>query len=341
MNAPTEKHLMAEFEEFKELLRHSGPPDPSGETPPAEAAAQARPDFNETLRQVEGADPKTARRPRKASTPKAAPPRDKDKAAADDGKGSRRPLYLAAALAILVIGAIAAAATLWSEPADSPETTETESPSSSTAAESLETPDAAARDAVLDPAAPAIDPLAAPPAAETQAEPLAPAEAAPTQPARAPVTLPVETRPAAALPEGALSAPLGVSATPPVTAQPLTAQPIAAPPAPEPVTTAPPAAIAAPKAPPRAPTAAPKPAAKAHDHNKTTQAPKPAKPKPAEPSAKVAPAPPAQIPVAAEPPAPPPPAAPSEQPSFVQRAVDSVTGAVGDLGRMATGVLPP
>jgi hypothetical protein len=38
--------------------------------------------------------------------------------------------------------------------------------------------------------------------------------------------------------------------------------------------------------------------------------------------------------------APPPPAPPREQPGFMERAVDTVTGAVGDLGRMATGVIP-
>jgi hypothetical protein len=42
----------------------------------------------------------------------------------------------------------------------------------------------------------------------------------------------------------------------------------------------------------------------------------------------------------AEPPPPAPPPAPAEQPNIVERAVNSVTGAVGDIGR-ATGIVPP
>lgn len=287
-------------------------------------------------------------------------------AAADRGARPRRSIFLAAALAIVGIGVAATTAYLWTAPSDWPDTATTEADTQAVTAEEDTSTEAPPRDASLGdaPDTTASAP-AEPPAEELRAEPAPPSEttadAVPQRPAEAPrqaetprqveaprqAALPErkeDARPTTALPTDAFS-PNAVSPSaatlPTPAASPLA--PVAALPAPTPVPAparhaAPPAQAVAPK-----PAAAPAKARdKAHDRSKPAQA---AKPKAAETAPK-----PRQAPVTDAPPPPPPapppeaavqpPPAPIEQPGFVERAVDSVTGAVKDLGKMATGVIP-
>lgn len=384
MNAPDEKRrLAAEFEEFKELLRHSGPANPNSEAPPVEPIRResARPSNAPTDARLEaqawkeavepllngsarvrdtaraedvgGAEPnrpappraykRKTRKPKETEPGEAAESQAMERAARFDfaalGEGRKRTIYLAAALAIVLGGAIAVGSVLSNGSGDAPETATAEpipSPAqteeANSAADGAEAP---ARDASLlasppaESASPAETPFAAAPAAQT---PLAEAPRELTPPdagADSPVA-PAEPRPADAigsLPEGALAAPSGA------------AQTVAPPPL------APPAPAASSLETPRTSVPAPKAAAaKPQERGKPAPIAKPAKPKP-ESAAKAKPAPtkpeaPTVAAPTAAPPAPPAAqAAPSEQPGFMQQAVDAVTGTVGDLGR-ATGVLP-
>lgn len=366
MNAPSEKrHLIAEFEEFKELLRHSGPADPSAEAAPAVHSPQSDDPLDpkawqEAIEPLMNASPKTEQplggefaaelgtRPRPSAPgtrkPKPAKTSAPPTSLPAPSEGRRRAIYLAAAVAIVLGGAVGVGSVLLKQETEAPETTAAEPDAAPTLPATLDansetdSSGAVSRDASLLDQPPAADVRPnEPPAAQAgdEARPAAdaatalapppppPAEARAPAPAPAPAQ-PEDPRAVTALPEGAL-APAPSAAPPQAT---LTPAPVAAPDA------------LRPSAPPKAA------AAKPNERAKPAQAAKPAKPKPAESAARAKPAPKPEAPVVATPaapPAPPPapaPVAPREAPGFMERAVESVTGAVDDLGRMTKGVLP-